>query len=137
MTIKNSRSQQPTLSDLQTVQKRKNSEKNNLGFLLSSKRYEEIDFYGFSGLNKPQTNSSINHADFITLVIPFICLFSLLMLICGVTVLRSSSIIPAISPRPALYTPNIRITEPSSVVEFRKESNHNSGGRGYLSPNSL
>ena len=103
------------ISGFPSIPRRQDREKKNNGFILSNKRFEEVDFFGFSDKTPTQLKSNINQVDFVTIVIPFVCLISVTMLICGVSMLRSSSIIPS-SPRPAPYTPNIKITEPSSIA---------------------
>ena len=120
--------------DEPTVSIRKTHEERKSRVVLSRKRFEELNFFAFSKNNSKAKKSRLHHADFITIIIPFACLLSLTLLICGVSLFRSSSIMPASPSHPHLLAPNIRITEPSSIVDHKELSMDKSGGNHHLRP---
>ena len=72
-------------------------------------------------ISSSKKSTSIHRLDFLTIIIPFICLFFVTMLICMVKMFKTSFLS---SPRPGrdfarpmhALTPNIHIIEPSSYV---------------------
>ena len=123
--------------DQPNIKSRKSPRETKNEFILSRKRFEELNFSPPSKNNSKVRKSNIPHVDFITLIIPFAFLFTVTMLICVVSMFRSSSVMPASPRHPHIFAPNIKITEPSSIVDHKEDSKDRGGANEqylYLSP---
>ena len=75
---------------------------------------------GTNSAEPPTSTIPVHHLDFLTIIIPFLCLFSVAVVICMLNLFKTS-LLSSPSPGPGYrYTPDINVIEPTRSVAVKE-----------------